>query len=299
MTNELRNIDLSVVMQLLGFSGHREGKSIKFKSDGKVIVITGNKFFDFIENKGSGGAIDLVMHIKKCTFPEAVSFLKEIGSNTTFMPISKFKPAEKQTTLSLHIRDDTKIRAVIDYLTLVRKINREVVEELIASGDIYANEHGSCVFVLRDSEGKVIGTSCRATRGFFKQVLGSKTGLFTIGKISHATQYAVLVESPIDALSFITLFGRDETRTVYAAAGNHINFEVLSSLVKRNLTIVCCFDNDEGGEAGSRRVQEDVEKLKGAFMRYVPRSGKDWNDHLLLFQAEKQRRQKKSLAGAI
>ena len=41
------------------------------------LLITGSKFWDPRDRKGGGGAIDLVMHLRKANFREAAAYLNE------------------------------------------------------------------------------------------------------------------------------------------------------------------------------------------------------------------------------
>ena len=49
----------------------------KWSSPHHIVNITGNKFYDWKQMKGGGGAIDLVMHVNKCDFKQAVAWLSE------------------------------------------------------------------------------------------------------------------------------------------------------------------------------------------------------------------------------
>lgn len=46
-------------------------------SDVRELIVTGEKWFDKRENVGGGGAIDLAMHLKGLSFPQAVRALTE------------------------------------------------------------------------------------------------------------------------------------------------------------------------------------------------------------------------------
>ncbi|WP_242055829.1 hypothetical protein [Nostoc flagelliforme] len=74
-TQQLRDLPLEDVAWELGL--HHEEK--KWKGHGHIINIDGPKFYDFApeHSKGSGGAIDLVMHVNQCNFRQAVVWLDE------------------------------------------------------------------------------------------------------------------------------------------------------------------------------------------------------------------------------
>lgn len=74
-TQQLRDLALEDVAWELGLH-HEEGK---WKGHGHIINIDGPKFYDFApdQQKGSGGAIDLVMHVNQCNLRQAVVWLHE------------------------------------------------------------------------------------------------------------------------------------------------------------------------------------------------------------------------------
>ncbi|MHC5829445.1 MAG: MobV family relaxase, partial [Nostoc sp.] len=74
-TQQLRDLPLEDVAWELGLH-HEEGK---WKGHGHIINIDGSKFYDFSpeQQKGGGGAIDLVMHVNDCNLRQAVVWLHE------------------------------------------------------------------------------------------------------------------------------------------------------------------------------------------------------------------------------
>jgi hypothetical protein len=74
-TQQLRDLAVKDVAWELGLH-HEEGK---WKGHGHIINIDGPKFYNFApdQQKGSGGAIDLVMHVNNCNFRQAVVWLDE------------------------------------------------------------------------------------------------------------------------------------------------------------------------------------------------------------------------------
>ena len=102
------------------------------------------------------------------------------------------------------------------------------MDELHAVGSIYANDHlpnPSLVFLHRDPHGKVRGATLRDTRhqSAFRPCLGNKlTAWFAVGNLANAERI-VAVESPIDALSYYSLFaGRCDALAVVSCAGSTV-----------------------------------------------------------------------------
>ena len=69
-----RNIPLDRVAAALGYRKDPDDRA-RFRREGSVISINGEKFFDHLRGTGGGGAIDLVIHATGCRFPDALRFL--------------------------------------------------------------------------------------------------------------------------------------------------------------------------------------------------------------------------------
>ena len=209
-----------------------EGTTLRAKTERHNIIVTGSWWFDNKAGVGGGGAIDLVVHIADVDFSVACRSLAD-----EFRPLavsqsdlsfhgslrSRKKPFEELMALYA-VRDDSNWPVARTYLTEMRKIDPAIVDELHAVGSIYANDHRphpSLVF-HRDSHGKVRGATLRDTRhqSAFRPCLGSKlSAWFTVGNLNNAVR-VVAVESPIDALSYYSLFaGRSESFAVVSCAG--------------------------------------------------------------------------------
>lgn len=91
LVERVRTIPLQRALEGLGFFVSRDGafqprKNARteavFVTDSAGVhelILTGEKWFDKLENVGGGGAIDLVMHLKGVSFSKAVRLLaKEV-----------------------------------------------------------------------------------------------------------------------------------------------------------------------------------------------------------------------------
>ena len=130
---------------------------------------------------------------------------------------------------------------------------------------------------------KITGATLRGTAGENNTFKGLAKGTkrsegwfyFTQGgQSSDSIQRAVLVESPIDALSFAVLDRNDSRRTIYIStdgAGSIPN-EFLQQLKD----VVVAYDNDEPGQLMSQKV---MSKLPDAVHK-IPKAV-DWNEELV------------------
>ena len=75
--DRLRTIPLETVARELGYRRDRTDRS-RWTRRHSVISINGSRFYDHIQGRGGGGAIDLAMHATGCPFREALVLLERI-----------------------------------------------------------------------------------------------------------------------------------------------------------------------------------------------------------------------------
>ena len=63
-----RNVPLDRVAVALGYRRDPADRA-RFRREGSVISINGERYFDHLSGTGGGGAIDLVIHATGCRFP--------------------------------------------------------------------------------------------------------------------------------------------------------------------------------------------------------------------------------------
>ena len=231
LADQVRDIPLRDVLERYGFEPKPEGTTLRAKSKHHNIVVTGNQWFDNKANIGGGGAIDLVMHIAGVDFLAACRSLADqfrplaagqsglsFPSSSQRQPRARRRNPSRNWWRSTRLRDDSNWPIARAYLVEQRKISAGLVDELHASGSIYANDHRpnpSLVFLHRDQHGEVRGATLRDTKhqSAFRPCLGNKlTAWFAVGDLAEAER-VVAVESPIDALSYYCLFaGAPATR---------------------------------------------------------------------------------------
>ena len=303
--DRLRDIPLGQVLQDLGFEHiPRESGTWGqvFRSPAGKIVTKGEKFYDFhgssvdarTGKQLGGGAIDLVMHLEGVEFKEAVGILRSTyGSERAAGALTKYyadragswvQNTKPVTVRPLDAPDPGRLQGVRKYLTQERGIHPDAVEYLVQRGDLYANRHGSAVFVHRDLAGAVKGTTVRGTRGSFKQSQGEKkSAWFTYGVPLAEASSVVLCESPIDALSYATVKRVPEGTCIVALGGHTVSQELEEAL--KGKKIILGLDNPE--KEPSLQAQDEGRKvLQGIRKRFpfasveVPTGGKDWNEQL-------------------
>lgn len=298
-TQQLRDLALEDVAWELGLH-HDQGR---WKSHGHIINIDGPKFYDFApeQQKGGGGAIDLVMHVNQCNLRQAVVWLHErfgeagaeraaiAKATKVAAEIIQLEPRDK---FRLPVEDKTKWTGVEHYLTQKRGLPQDFVQLLYSNGLVYADDQQNAVFVMRNLDGQPSGAFLRGTRSENNSFKGYEKGTkrregwfyFHLGgQPTDAVEKLVLLKSPIDAISFAMLEyqvqGAPKTRTLFLAVDNPNSLPV--ERLQNIPHVSVAFDADNAGDAAARAVKELLPQSK----RLKPKA-KDWNQQLLDYQKQ-------------
>ena len=276
----VRDCALEPLAARLGYSPDPRHHA-RWRRGDSVLSIRGSKFFDHACGRGGGGAIDLVMHARRCGFREALAFLDaETGS---LPPAATAPPPQQQPLLPDPVaRHWPEVRV---FLARVRALDPALLEQCHRDGRLYADRRRNAVFPCRDLSGctvgaELVGTRPRPDGSTFKGLAaGSRRdrGGFSLATSPHSPSAVLLVESAIDALSAILLPAPDLPADclVVSTAGT-------AGRLPRWLTqlshaeLLCGFDADPPGDQAARALSRRLPRLR----RLRPNSAKDWNDLL-------------------
>jgi len=297
-TAQLRGIDLNSIMITAGYDKDvkesDKKRSVYHLEDGKISV-QGSKWYDFFNQKGGGGAIDLVMRIFHTEFRGAVAWLKRQYSTPDIQRVArqhieKMIETTPKARLKMEERDDAKIDQVKKYLK-DRGIDEKLIDSEIATERIYSNRYGSAVFVCKDPLGiKITGYSVRGTKGKFKQKVGG--GNYYIGATPHAARKViVLTESAIDALSYFQMRGYPPDTCVVSLDGHAVpGADLIKGISGKSVVIALDNANTEKNTAAEAAGKLAIEKIRAVLPAAIIKTpkNKDWNDDLVL--GEKQKR---------
>ena len=289
LANKVRDLPLEQVAYELGLDQDPQDKH-KWRNSDHIINITGSKFYDWNQLKGGGGAIDLVMHVHQCDFKQAVTWLNDrLGEGAAQSATSYYTREIIQQQPKLQFvpptPDNSKWEMVRTYLRNERKLPSALVDALHQQGLIYADDKQNLVAIRRDLSGETItGASLRGTVGenntFKGLARASKRsqGWFYFtkgGQSSDPIQRAVLVESPIDAMSIAVLERTESRKTIYLSTdgAGHVPVDFLRTL--RGQSVIVAYDNDAPGQEMAIRVMD----LLPNAVRKQP-NAKDWNEDL-------------------
>lgn len=268
----VRTIELTVVLQRTGCIADRFDKA-KWHTPQGVISVTGAKFMNWTTGTGGGGAIDLVLHLTHCDFKTAVRWLSD-----TFSPFSVHAsgspPSPSRHAFSLPPRNDVGLLRLRSYLIRERCIPAILIESLIQSGRLYADDKANAVFLLLGKGKSIVGAELRGTtpRKWHGMSPGSRKDLGCFSVTLCPSRKVVLCESAIDALSCLTLH---KECIAMSTSGAHPSPAWLPVLLGKGFEIYCGFDSDETGDSLADRMMNLHPQVK----RLRP-SKHDWNDVL-------------------
>lgn len=267
----LRGVPLESVLMVTGAKRDRHDKA-KWHTEQGVLSVTGTKFMNWNQGKGGGGAIDLAMHLNNRGFMDAIDWLYHHFH--TPHPTER-PPQPRKTTLRLPTKDDRKLYRVRRYLVHERGLAHSLLEPLIESGTIYADNYANAVFLLLGKGNRPVGAELRGTthRPWRGMAPGSNKdrGYFSVHP--DQTQTIVLCESAIDAIS---CFALQPDRCCISTAGARPNPRWLSELILNGHQVYCGFDLDPTGE----NMAQAMISLYPSIERCRP-SLHDWNDVIM------------------
>lgn len=255
----------------------------KWRTARGVLSVTGAKFFNWSQNAGGGGAIDLVMHLRQVGFGQALQWLVE-----RFGLVPPTQPIAQATAHTLWLPAPTPHLwpRVERYLIEDRRLPRSLLAPLVRAGLLYADARANAVFLLGASPAAAVGAELRGTclrRGFGRQATsapwrglapGSRKDAGFFSASAASAQAIVLCESAIDAISCHALY---RAYRCLSTSGARPDPAWLPALLHSALPLFCGFDADPTGDAMAHRMIE----LHPAIARLRP-PAKDWNDVLRL-----------------
>lgn len=268
--NRVRGIPLQDVLQLAGAKRDRYDKA-KWHTARGVISCTAAKFINWNQGVGGGGAIDLAMHLNNLGFKAAVEWLCHHFPNLDCRePLELLHAAE----FILPPREPGKLPAVKRYLTDERAIAPFLIQRLIESGRLYADNRGNAVFLLLGKENKPVGAELRGTTStsWRGTAPGSRKDLAYFSVPAPGAKTAVLCESAIDAISCFELHPHC---LCISTSGARPNPRWLPELIDQGFEIYCGFDSDSTGDA----MAGTMIALHLEIKRLRP-TQHDWNDVL-------------------
>lgn len=284
---------------------HDSHGQLKVVGQGGLIIQPATGLYNhFSEGVGGKGAINLIMHLKKCDFKEAISRIDSYmdGNLSTFKKygdshIIKETADSELKRFVLPARNDNNDK-VIKYLTEKRKLNKNLVLKMIEADLLYeTKKYHNCIFICRDFKGNVVGAVKRGsydskTKEPFKGLAINSNGNFgvTISKFKdYNSEELYVFEGVIDLLSYIQMNEQQDNITYLSMNGLKVNL-VMNYIdnIKNLQKIVLCTDNDKMGQNFIQNISKKINEYNPKLQIDIKRSNhKDWNEDLLNYHYPK------------
>jgi hypothetical protein len=270
MAQRLRAIPLERVLPLCGGQPDRDDRH-KWHTPVGTLSVTGAKFMNWTLGSGGGGAIDLVIHLRRLDFQSALDWLA--GHFAGVAPAQPMPPSPV-SQLRLPTPAPSQLTRVIDYLILPRRLPSGLIASLLDSGSLYADARANAVFLLRTEQQVPVGAELRGTtpRPWRGLAPGSRKDLGCFAIPAQPRPTIVLCESAIDAIS---CFALHPGYRCFSTAGARPNPLWLRPLLAQGCQVYCGFDADPTGDAMAAAMLT----LHPAMQRLRP-CQHDWNDVL-------------------
>ena len=130
--------DLPLVAVLVARGAVRDRHDhCKWHSEQGPLTITGTKFMNWSQDRGGGGAIDLVMHLANVNCATAVAWLEQqfapgpLAIGRCLSPVSHHPSSPVDRSLRLPVSNDQQQPRVLRYLTEQRRLATAVLEPLL------------------------------------------------------------------------------------------------------------------------------------------------------------------------
>ena len=264
--------------------------------DSLRIDVAKQKFWHNSQLTG-GDVIDFVRYFGNVDFGGAVEQLKSIANisnDIAYIQPSAQSSLGRTVPTTLNTKEfilpekDNNNKNVFAYLTQTRKINADIVNDLINSNHLFQDVHKNCVFVGYNENQKPVFANQRGTnteKKFVADVVNSNYN--ECFYLNHNSNKLIVAESVIDVLSIATI--------IAATQGEYQNYNylALSGTTKRQSifhhleqqpeidTLILSLDNDKAGELASKKVTEQLQEMEwtGSITDYTSVL-KDWNEDL-------------------
>lgn len=248
-------------------------------------MINKNEWYRFSQNKG-GHSIDFMKEFYGLSFAEAVKELLDEEGDSNKRTAKEDAGRQKVCPiplpgLELPERNES-CEIARKYLIEQRKLSEQLVDQMIAKGNIYESKnYHNVVFVGRDKEQNPRYAAMRGTdeNRYRGEARGSEKA-YGFGHIGTDEKLFVF-ESPIDLLSYITAVPEEWEKHSYISLGG-----LSEKAMKRMYTeyphihsIYLCLDNDESGNERCRQFVSLIPEELSVY-RLEPVK-KDWNECLV------------------
>ena len=268
-----------------------------------------------------GKAVEFIMNYEGRSLPEAVNILTNGHPQSAPLPPPPHNTSQEKKPFKLPEKSPT-FKRLFAYLCNTRKLDPEIVQELVAQHRIYESIHRylvpstgelreahNVVFVGLDAQGKPRsayqrGTNTNAITPYKRDVAGSDKSYGFICPGRTGVNEVSVFEASIDAISHATLekiSGGDWRARDRIVLGGVSSLALIRYLQEHPqiCQIQLCLDCDGPGLTAAEKLTHELAKAGYHDVTISPPPmGKDWNDYLVAFRRVLNQTEGKELSDA-
>ena len=283
-----KEVDLVDLVESLGFRLKKIASDTYAWQEHESFRISRHKGFFWFSRGIGGDNITCIQEMCGCNFTNAVKMI--LGQNVKYKTITSKKEKEEYNSEKPKEEFQLPKRALngkraFAYLVKTRGINPEILKEEFSKKHIYQEDKtGNAVFVGYNKN----KAASAALRGVGKDrfVKTQDNSDFSYPyRVGNGEESIYVFESPIDLLSYLSMYEKDEKATYISLYG--VSTKAVDVFLEENPrcnTIIICTDNDGKGENVYNRLKK--QDLKQIVLRERP-IYKDFNEDLLTRTMEK------------
>jgi hypothetical protein len=231
LTDRVPPVPLSQIAYELGLKPDLPDlKKWRQPGNNREIEIAGAGFYDWQTMKGGLGAIDLVMSVRQTDFHHAVNWLTDrfgeaAALQLTLQQTQQMIVDRPREQFIPPIAASDRWAEMRETLTRKRKLPIKLIDRLHSAGQIYADGRQHLVCLNRSLTGEVNGATVVNLQGddLSKQLADdsrrSQGWFYLESQGAGNIHKVVLLDSPLEALAYVTLHPRDE-RMLYLAVND-------------------------------------------------------------------------------
>lgn len=300
------NIPILDYAQRLGYTPERVGNQYSLKEHDSVRINTEKNIYYRHSTARGGSIIDFVMEFEGLSQDEAIRKLRGcLSPSHTVVGLQQRKSnpqPEPHLKVQLPKAHNGRFSRIFAYLTKSRGIDSEIVAAMVKRKVLYEDERHNCVFVGYNEKneaafGCVRGTITQTDKPYRGDCTDSNKAIGWY--IGHNSKSLVVVEAPIDAMSFMSmlkLYGKDYKQYDYLAIGGMCNDSLpyhFGRLPRGQIqTVFLAVDNDKKGIMARTAYRNQLHQLgyTGKILDKIP-VNKDWNDDLKSMSQSRDKKQ--------
>lgn len=294
---QAREIDtLDFIAKYKGFSFQKVGKEYHCKEHNSLVINADRKKWYWNSQKvGGHDAISFLQKIENLSYAQAMGEL--IGSargERTYEKVNiSEKPAEEKRAFALPEATKERYKNVFAYLLKTRRLDADMVQELISAKKIYQDTNRNCVFVGFNEENKPAfacrrGTYTAPGKKPFRGDCDGSDKRYAFRLDGEDKSQVFVFEAPIDALSHATMWNeavgdksayKQHTRLTMAGSSDAALEHYLKTH-KEVKSIIFCLDNDDTGKDSTEKYTKKYSE-QGYNVSSRPSLSKDYNSDLV------------------